>query len=146
MCSSMSVFLAISLPFQEIRFSLVWQSFAAVVLVAICKMLEFQMSAFVLKQLSAFELKAWMGITLFASYFADILFCAELNVLKIFCIIATVIGLVFIARSSNDGKANYKQIIIPLVLFHASCTFGRLPSDHLEGLLSSAILPARISS
>ena len=32
-------------------------------LVAMCKMLEFQMSARVLKQLSAFELKAWLGIT-----------------------------------------------------------------------------------
>ncbi len=30
MCASMSVFVACSLPLQEIRFELVWQSFAAV--------------------------------------------------------------------------------------------------------------------
>ena len=54
MCSSMSVFLALSLPFQNLSFSLTWQSFLAVLLVVVCKMLEFQMSARVLKQLSVY--------------------------------------------------------------------------------------------
>ena len=119
MCSSMSVFLALSLPFQNLSFSLTWQSFLAVLLVAMCKMLEFQMSARVLKQLSAFELKAWLGITLFASYFTDILFGSELSVFKLICICATAAGLVFIARSSKGG-VNYKQIILPLVLYLVS--------------------------
>lgn len=119
MCSSMSVFLALSLPFQNLSFSLTWQSFLAVLLVAMCKMLEFQMSARVLKQLSAFELKAWLGITLFASYFTDILFGSELNIIKLICIFATAAGLVFIARSSKGG-VNYKQIILPLMLYLVS--------------------------
>lgn len=119
MCSSMSVFLALSLPFQNLSFSLTWQSFLAVLLVAMCKMLEFQMSARVLKQLSAFELKAWLGITLFASYFTDILFGSKLNIIKLICIFATAAGLVFIARSSKGG-INYKHIILPLVLYLVS--------------------------
>lgn len=119
MCSSMSVFLALSLPFQNLSFSFTWQSFLAVLLVAACKMLEFQMSARVLKQLSAFELKAWLGITLFASYFTDILFGSELNIIKLICIFATAAGLVFIARSSKGG-VNYKQIILPLMLYLVS--------------------------
>lgn len=119
MCSSMSVFLVASLPFQNLSFSFTWQSFLAVLLVAACKMLEFQMSARVLKQLSAFELKAWLGITLFASYFTDILFGSELNIIKLICIFATAAGLVFIARSSKGG-VNYKQIILPLVLYLVS--------------------------
>lgn len=119
MCSSMSVFLAASLPFQNLSFSFTWQSFLAVLLVAMCKMLEFQMSARVLKQLSAFELKAWLGITLFASYFTDILFGSELNIIKLICIFATAAGLVFIARSSKGG-INYKHIILPLVLYLVS--------------------------
>lgn len=119
MCSSMSVFLAASLPFQNLSFSFTWQSFLAVLLVAMCKMLEFQMSARVLKQLSAFELKAWLGITLFASYFTDIFFGFELSVFKLICIFATAAGLVFIARSSKGG-VNYKQIILPLVLYLVS--------------------------
>lgn len=119
MCSSMSVFLAASLPFQNLSFSFTWQSFLAVSLVVVCKMFEFQMSARVLKQLSAFELKAWLGITLFASYFTDILFGSELSVFKLICIFATAAGLVFIARSSKGG-VNYKQIILPLVLYLVS--------------------------
>lgn len=119
MCSSMSVFLALSLPFQNLSFSLTWQSFLAVLLVAVCKMFEFRMSARVLKQLSAFELKAWLGITLFASYFTDILFGSELNIIKLICIFATAAGLIFIARSSNGG-VNYKQIILPLILYLVS--------------------------
>lgn len=119
MCSSMSVFLAASLPFQNLSFSFTWQSFLAVLLVAACKMLEFQMSARVLKQLSAFELKAWLGITLFASYFTDIFFGSELSVFKLICIFATAAGLVFIARSSKGG-INYKHIILPLVLYLVS--------------------------
>lgn len=119
MCSSMSVFLALSLPFQQLSFSFEWQSFLAISLVAVCKMLEFQMSARVLKQLSAFELKAWLGITLFASYFTDILFGSELSIIKLICIFATAAGLVFIARSSKGG-VNYKQIILPLVLYLVS--------------------------
>ena len=119
MCSSMSVFLAVSLPFQNLSFSLTWQSFLAVSLVVVCKMFEFQMSARVLKQLSAFELKAWLGITLFASYFTDILFGSELNIIKLICIFATAAGLVFIARSSKGG-VNYKHIILPLVLYLVS--------------------------
>lgn len=119
MCSLMSVFLALSLPFQNLSFSLTWQSFLAISLVAACKMLEFQMSARVLKQLSAFELKAWLGITLFASYFTDILFGSELSIIKLICIFATAAGLVFIARSSKGG-INYKQIILPLMLYLVS--------------------------
>lgn len=119
MCSSMSLFLAVSLPFQQLSFSFEWQSVLAVLLVVVCKMLEFRMSARVLKQLSAFELKAWLGITLFASYFTDILFGSELSIIKLICIFATAAGLVFIARSSNGG-VNYKQIILPLVLYLVS--------------------------
>ena len=60
MCCSMSVFIALTLPFQRIYFSLTWQSFVGIALIAVCKMLEFQLSAVILKELSAFELKAWL--------------------------------------------------------------------------------------
>lgn len=145
MCSSMSVFLAVSLPFQNLSFSLTWQSFLAISLVAVCKMLEFQMSARVLKQLSAFELKAWLGITLFASYFTDILFGSELNIIKLICIFATAAGLVFVARSSKGG-VNYKQIILPLVLYLVSKYGYGLVIKSFSSYVSSTmqLLPAMV--
>lgn len=120
MCSSMSFFLLFTLPFQAIEFTLTWQSFAAVLLIALCKLLEFQMSALVLKQLSAFELKAWLGVTLFISYATDILYGADIRILKILCIALTAVGLIFIARSGREGKIEYRKIVIPLILYLAA--------------------------
>ena len=113
----MSVFLAFTLPLQELRFTLTWQSFAAIALIALCKLLEFQMSALVLKQLSAFELKAWLGICLFMSYFTDIAMGrSDLSLLRIFCIAVTVAGLVLIAGEGR-GQINYRKIVLPLVVY-----------------------------
>lgn len=120
MCSSMTVFLTFSLPFQKIYFSLTWQSFAAVLLIAVCKLLEFYMSILVLRQLSAFELKAWLGITLFTSYITDVIYGAPLSVLKLLCIVITVIGLIFIVRSGERKEISYKKIVLPLVLYLAA--------------------------
>ena len=119
MCSSLSVFIALTLPFQEIYFSLSWQSFAAILLIAVCKLLEFQMSALVLKQLSAFELKAWLGVTLFVSYMTDVFYGADLRLLKLLCIAATAVGLVFIAKSGKETKIEYRKIAVPLLLYLA---------------------------
>ncbi len=116
-CSSMSVFLLFSLPFQKLYFHISWQAFAAIGLIALCKFFEMQMSALVLKQLTAFELKAWLGVTLFASYITDV-FCGEkLRILKLLCIAVTVAGLVFIARSGKESRIEYKKIAVPLVLY-----------------------------
>ena len=146
MCSSMSVFLAVSLPFQQLSFSFEWQSVLAVSLVVVCKMLEFQMSARVMKQISAFELKAWLGITLFASYFTDILFGSELSINKLICIFATAAGLVFVARSSKGGGVNYKQIILPLVLYLVSKYGYGLVIKSFSSYVSSTmqLLPAMV--
>ncbi|MBQ8931150.1 MAG: hypothetical protein IJ045_01795 [Ruminiclostridium sp.] len=120
MCFSMSVFLALTLPFQKLYFIFTWQSFVAILLIALCKLSEFQMSALVLKELSAFELKAWLGITLFVSYITDVFYGADMRILKILCIALTVTGLVFIAKSGKESKTDYKKIVIPLILYLAA--------------------------
>lgn len=133
MCSSMSVFLLVSLPFQKLYFHISWQAFAAIGLIALCKFLEFQMSAMVLKQLTAFELKAWLGVTLFASYITDVLCGEKLRVLKIVCIAITVVGLALIARSGKENKIEYKKIVIPLLLY--------LGAKYCYGLVIKAFTP-----
>ncbi len=133
MCSSMTAFLTITLPFQELTFTLRWQSFAALALISGCKLLEFQSSARVLRQLSAVELKAWIGLTLIASYITDIIFGVQLDYLKFVCIFVTIIGLALIARSGRDGQVDYKSIILPLALYLLS-KFG-------YGLLIKAFTP-----
>lgn len=120
MCSSLSFFTLLSLPFQNIYFTMTWQSFAAVLLIVVCKIFEFQMNAIVLRQLSAFELKAWIGVTLFVSYLTDVAYGAELSALKLLCIAATVIGLALIVKSGREKKIEYRKIAVPLLLYLAS--------------------------
>lgn len=129
----MSVFIALTLPFQTIFFTPARQSFVAIFLIAVCKLLEFEMSALVLKELTAFELKAWLGITLFASYLTDIFYGADLRALKIVCIAATVFGLACITCSGKEGKVAYKKIVIPLVLY--------LAAKYSYGLVIKAFTP-----
>lgn len=146
MCSSLSVFIAFTLPFQEIRFTLSWQSFAAVLLIGVCKMLEFQMSALVLKQLSAFELKAWLGTTLFISYITDVLYGADLRAVKFGCLALTAAGLILIVRSGREKKIEYRKIIFPLALYLASKYGYGLIIKGFSGYASSTmqLLPALI--
>lgn len=146
MCVSLSVFLAILLPFQEIYFSLCWQSFAAIALTALSKILEFTTCAAVLKYLSAFELKAWLGITLFVSYMTDVLFGEQLRAVKILCIAVTAVGLVLIAKSGREEKINYRKLILPLILYLASKYGYGLVIKSFSPYISSSmqLLPALI--
>lgn len=120
MCSSMTVFIGAALPFQELYFEWTWQSFAAIILGAASKFFEFEMCVLILKQLSAFELKAWLGITLFVSYMTDVFYGEALSAMKLLCISAAALGLVFIARSGRENKIQYRKIALPLVLYIAS--------------------------
>ncbi len=120
MCATMSLFLALTLPFQNVAFSLVWQTFAGVALVAVCKLLEFRMSVLVLKEMSAFELKAWLGVTLFVSYFTDVFMGEKISVLRLLFIGLAVLGLVLLVRTDKAVKINYKRIALPLTLYLAA--------------------------
>lgn len=146
MCASMSVFLALTLPFQTIAFSLRWQSFAGVALVALCKLLEFKMSVLVLKEMSAFELKAWLGVTLFVSYFADVFLGEKLNTFKLVFICLAALGLVLTVRSDKAEKIHYRRIALPLLLY-LTAKFGygltiRSFSDYASSIM--LLLPALV--
>lgn len=117
MCASMAVFLVPCLFFSEIRFELSPWTFAAVVLMTVCKFVELYTSAVILRTMSAFELKAWIGTTLFASYATDIFFGVSASALSLVFIILTVAGLALIVRSDKNEKVEYKKILLPLVLY-----------------------------
>ncbi len=117
MCSSMSVMLLFTLPFQEIRFDLSLYAFGGVLLTAVCKLLEFRMCTAVLKKISAFELKAWLGVTLFLSYFTDIMMGQAISAAKLICLCLTAAGLVLIVHSEKKEKIDYKSIVMPLILY-----------------------------
>ncbi len=118
MAAATSLLMVFYLPFDSRVFVLSWQAFASVLLMAASKMLEFQLAAVILKEMSAFELKAWLGVTVFISYCTDLFSGVSLigiNTIWKFCFIAlTAAGLFMIAKSGGK-KINYKQIAFPLI-------------------------------
>lgn len=140
MCASMAVFVLVTLPFTKVYGEFSWQTVLGIVLVALCKLGEYQASALVLVEISAFELKAWLAINLFFSYFVDILYGEFVNFIKIICIVVTTIGLFLVVKSGEAGKKNYKKIIVPLVIYLASKLGYGLVIKHFSEYCSSSII------
>ncbi len=118
MAAATSLLMLFYLPFDSRIFTLCWQSFAAILLMATSKMLEFQLAAVILKEMSAFELKAWLGVTVFLSYGVDLVSGVSalgLNTVWKFGFIAlSAVGLFMIARSGGR-KIDYSAILLPLL-------------------------------
>lgn len=116
-------FLALLLPFSDRTFTFSVPTLIFIILISASKYFEFSMSAKILAEMSVFELKAWLGLTLFMSYFTDIIMYSQsVSALKILCIIVTAAGLVMIAMSGRQ-KVNYSKIVIPLIIY-ISAKFG----------------------
>ncbi len=129
------------LPFSFIdrTFTLSPVSVICVLLIALAKWLEFAMSAKILTEMSVFELKAWMGITLFISYFADLIMGGErFSAVKILLIAAAAAGLVVIAADGKQ-KVNYRAIVLPLILYISQSFFYGFAVKLSEGHISSSI-------
>lgn len=118
MAAATSLLMLFYLPFDSRVFLLSWQSFAAILLMAGSKMLEFQLAAVILKEMSAFELKAWLGITVFLSYGTDLVSGVSAlgigTVWKFGFIALSAAGLFMIAKSGGR-KINYRAILLPLI-------------------------------
>ncbi len=117
MAAATSLFMLVYLPFDSCLFTLSWQSFAAILLMAASKWFEFQLAAVILKEMSAFELKAWLGLTVFLSYATDLISgvsAISLNTVWKFCFIAVTAAGLFLIAKSGGKKIDYKKIALPL--------------------------------
>lgn len=123
MAAATSLFMLAYLPFDSRLFTPTIQSFAAIIILAILKYLEFALAAAVLKEMSAFELKAWLGLSVFASYITDILSgAADLGIMtavKFGFIAVTAAGLFVIAKAGGK-KIHYAKIVLPLIAYLAA--------------------------
>ncbi|MGN0633167.1 MAG: hypothetical protein ACI4JW_04780 [Oscillospiraceae bacterium] len=122
---STAFFMLLALPFLNIRASLCPMTFVICVLLILDKLAEFYMAAVSLSVLSAFEVKAWLGLALFLSYASDCLFFGEQpSAAKILCLPAACLGLALIASSgksdsgrSADKKKALRKIIPALMIY-----------------------------
>lgn len=113
------VFMLPALFIGDVKFDISAGSFVTIALVTIDKIAEFSTAAAVLKKLSGFETKAWLGTALFLSYFSDIIFFGEsFESLKLLFIFITCICLFFMVRDAKSGdKGRYKDIRLILVIY-----------------------------
>lgn len=122
MAAATALLMLAYLPFDSRLFLPSVPAFAAIALMALSKYAEFKLSAIILKEMSAFELKAWLGVVLFVSYITDLLTgAAALGIAVPFqfgLIAVTAAGLFLIARSGN--KINYRRIALPMLLYLAA--------------------------
>lgn len=126
MAAATSVFMLAYLPFDSRLFDGSLAAYLAVLLMACSKMLEFQLAAVILREMSAFELKAWLGLTVFLSYGTDLLLnkaeFGALTAVRFGFIAVTAAGLFMIARAGGR-KIDYKKIVLPLSGY-LLCKFG----------------------
>lgn len=120
MAAATSLLMLVYLPFDSRLFVMSWQSFAAILLMAVSKLLEFKLAAVILKEMSAFELKAWLGTTVFLSYGTDLVSGVSqlgLSTVWKFSFIALAAAGLFMIAKAGGKKINYKAIVVPLVAY-----------------------------
>ena len=139
MAAGTVLFLLPLLPFADTTVTADWLAPVFVLLIALSKYLEFDMSAKILEYMSAFELKAWVGILLFVSYFTDVIIYSQtVSIVKLLFIALTMGGLVMIAVSGRE-KVNYRKIAVPMILYLAARFIYGFVMNAAEGIISSTM-------
>ncbi len=117
MASGTVVFLGCTLPFYDLSFE--WSPRILILIAGITfiKYTEFAVLPSILREMSPFQLKSWVGLTLFISYFTDVIFYdASLSVLCLTFIAVTFAGLAAAARADRRST-NYKKIWLHLTVY-----------------------------
>ncbi|MCH5267268.1 MAG: hypothetical protein J1E62_02895 [Lachnospiraceae bacterium] len=140
--ASSCIFMVPAFFFTRNYFELSLNSFLTIALLSIDKIVEFSTSAAVLKKLSGFETKAWLGTAMFLSYFSDITFFhVDFSLLKLLCIFIVCGCLVAMVKDGkNEGKNRYKGIGLILILYILSKYFYgiiiKIGSDSISPTIS----------
>ena len=117
MAAGTVVFLGFTLPFSELSFEWSPKILIPIALAAACKYTEFAVLPTILREMTPFQLKSWVGLTLFMSYFTDVLFYdSSLSVLCLLFITVTLAGL-FTASQADKKSTRYGKIWLHLIVY-----------------------------
>ncbi len=143
------VFMLPCIPFLGLSITLCPQTFVIIALLTLDKLAEFFTSAACLRLLSAFEVKAWLGLSLFLSYASDCVFFGEkVSLVKALCLPMVFVGLMLIASdgSSIRDKLSPKLLATLALYIISKYAYGlimRAGEPYLSkntGLLSAMVL------
>ena len=120
-----AVFLALLLPFVGWGVSFTWSSALTLAVLIALKIAEFYTSAYLLKTVSAYELKAWLSLNVIASFLTDLIRGTEsffIAFVPVSAVLLVGIGLIAFGHGSGRG--------VPYVL----ASLGYIASKFLYGL------------
>jgi len=102
------LWIGVTFPFMGWGFQPNIRNGVVLLLLVLWKMAEFYTSALLLKTVSAYELKAWLGINIICSYFYNV-FCGmyHIDIRIIFCSAILLLGIIMIMR----GREKTEQIL-----------------------------------
>ncbi len=110
------IFLTFFLPFTDHKLQFSIYNAGIILGAAASKIVEFRTLAAVLKEMTPFEVKAWLGICIFLSYITDMIMKADsFRLSRLSMILITAMGLILIVWD-NQRSINYKKIMFYLVL------------------------------
>lgn len=114
--ASTAAFMLPCLPFLHLRAALCPQTFGISALLVANKLCEFYTAAVCLSVLSAFEVKAWLGLAMFLSYGADCAIFGEApSASKLACLPFALAGLALIASGSGNGRKLTRGELLRLI-------------------------------
>lgn len=124
--ASTAVFMLPCLPFLHLRAALCPQTFGISALLVANKLCEFYTAAVCLSVLSAFEVKAWLGLAMFFSYGADCAVFGEApSAAKLACLPFALAGLALIASGSGNGRKLTRGELLRLIPAMALYIFAK---------------------
>ena len=117
MAAGTVVFLGCTLPFYDLSFEWSPKIILPVAGITFIKYTEFAVLPTILREMSPFRLKSWVGLTLFISYFTDVIFYdTDLSALCLLFIVITFAGLAAAARADRRST-DYKKIWLHLAVY-----------------------------
>lgn len=124
--ASTAAFMLPCLPFLHLRAALCPQTFGISALLVANKLCEFYTAAVCLSVLSAFEVKAWLGLAMFLSYGADCAIFGEApSASNLACLPFALAGLALIASGSGNGRKLTRGELLRLIPAMALYIFAK---------------------
>lgn len=133
------IWIGITFPFMGWGFRLNAGNIVILLLLTLWKMIEFYASAILLKTVSAYELKAWLGINIICSYFCNVFYgIYQLDRRIIVCAAILLWGIIMIMRGwkkaeqavpGNTGKLCVLFLSFIISKFLYGLTMNRLSKE-----------------
>lgn len=139
------VWIGVTIPFIGWRFEFNIRNSLLLLFLVGWKVIEFYTSAILLKTVSAYELKAWLGINIACSYYYNVL-CGiyRLNIWVVLFTMTLLIGIVMIVQGYQAGQSedsgNRPLWVLFLLFIVSKFFYGLMLGQMTQGCNTTSVL------